>query len=186
MIQENSKLYCLEAVQDVSHNESSKLFPLLEHLALEHDITNIYQSCDTITGFEQSLNDLLYEDKNFKSYGIIYLVVEGMGSDIEIEGYRYSLEEISELFVGKLNGKIIHFSNSKTLEIDLETAQYFLDVTGAKALSGYTQEAPVDSMFLDSRLFAYYQETDNVTELVQMLLENHGLACDALGFRLFY
>lgn len=161
--------------------------PLLEHLALEYDITNIYQSCDDIASFEQSLNNLLYEDKNFKSYEVIYLAVGGTGNHIEIQGYTYSLEEIAELFEGKLSKKIIHFCNSKTLDIDLETAQYFLDVTGAKALSGYTEGSGFDSLFLDSKLFGYYyNETDDVTELASLMLENHNAACQALGFRLFY
>jgi len=185
-MQENSKLYCLEAVRDVT-DQGTKLCPLLENLALEHDITNVYQSCDDIASFEQSLNDLLYEDKNFKSYEVIYLVVAGVGNHIEMEGYRYSLEEIAELFEGKLSKKIIHFSNTMTLDIDLETAQYFLDVTGARALSGYTEATAFDSLFLDSKLFGYYyNDTDDVAEVVSLLLENYRAACSALGFRLFY
>ncbi|MBD3581944.1 DUF6642 family protein [Flavobacterium selenitireducens] len=186
MIEEKSKLYCLEAVTDAG-KDRLKLLPLLEHLAMEHDIPNVYQSCDDIATFEQSLNDLLYEDKDFKTYEVIYLVVEGAENHIQIRGYTYSLEEIAELFEGKLSKKIVHFRNSKTLDIDIETAQYFLDVTGAKALSGYTEESNFDSSFLDSKLFGYYyNDTDDVAELVKMLLENYNAACQALGFRLFY
>lgn len=183
---ENSNLFCLEAVENIHSNQNSKIFDFLGHLALEYDITNVYQTCDTLEGLEQSLNNLLYEDRNFKDYEIIFLVVSGRGKEIEIDNYFYSLEEIAELFEGKLKGKIIHFANSKTLEIDLETAQYFIDITGAKALSGYTKRSLVDSLALDAKLFEYYQETDNVTELVQMLLDKHNVLCQALGFRLFY
>ncbi|RZJ68640.1 MAG: hypothetical protein EOO50_00220 [Flavobacterium sp.] len=187
MDDDDSKLFCLEAVHDVSSDRESKLFPMLENLALEYGITNVYQSCDSIAGMEESLENLLYEDKNFKSYEAIYLVFPGNADDIVIDDYRYSLAEIAELFEGKLKKKIIHFANSKTLDIDLETAQYFLDVTGAKALSGYTRQAPIDSSFLDAKLFGYYyEETDDVRELVKLLLEKHGAACGALGFRLFY
>lgn len=159
---------------------------MLEHLALEHHITNVYQSCDSIAGLEQSLDNLLYEDRNFKAYEIIYLVLEGRESFIEIEGYRYSLAEIAELFEGKLKNKIIHFSNSKTLDIDVETAQYFIDVTGAKALSGYTEPSAFDSLVLDAKFFAIYQETDDIIEVTKILLEDHYALCNALGFRIFY
>lgn len=186
MKDENSSLYCLEAVRDVGQNRESRLFLMLEHLAREHDIVNVYQSCDTIAGFEQSLNNLLYEDRNFGDYEVLYLVVRGSQENIEIEGYRYSLAEIAELFEGKLKGKLIHFSNSKTLDIDLETAQYFLDVTGAKALSGYIRESATDSLTLDAKIFAYYQQQDDPEKLVQELLDDYNLLCAALGFRLFY
>lgn len=187
MYEENLKLFCLEVVRDVSQNQYSKLFPMLEHLAFEYGITNVYQSCDSITGFEQSLNNLLYEDRNFMDYEIIYLAVSGRANDIEIDDYRYSLEEIAELFEGKLKGKLIHFANTKTLDIDLETAQYFIDVTGAKALSGYVEPISFDSHFLDSKLIKhYYIDTDSPSELVKILLEDHAALCQTLGFRLFY
>jgi hypothetical protein len=31
----------------------------------------------------------------------------------------------------------VHFANIKELDLDVEEAQYFIDVTGARALSGY-------------------------------------------------
>ncbi|RZJ69397.1 DUF6642 family protein [Flavobacterium sp.] len=187
MNDDNFKLFCLEAVRDASADQVSKLFPMLDHLTLKHDITTVYQSCDSITGFEQSLNTLLYEDRDFKDYEIIYLAVSGSESDIVIDNYRYSLQEIAELFEGKLKGKLIHFANTKTLDIDLEMAQYFIDVTNAKAISGYTHSASFPSLALDAALIAsYYQDTDSPTELVRILLEDHGALCSALGFRLFY
>lgn len=184
---EDLKLYCLEAVRDASKPNYSKLFPMLENLALEHGITNVYQTCDSIAGFEQSLNNLLYEDRNFKDYELIYIVVKGRGEDIVIDDYRYSLQEIAELFEGKLKGKIIHFANTKTLDIDLETAQYFIDVTNAKAISGYAEQTIFDSTFLDSKLIAhFYQDTDDPEELVKILLEDQNKLARALRFRLFY
>lgn len=183
---ENSNLFCLEAVNDIHSSQNTKIFDFLGFIALEYDITNVYQTCDTLEGLEQSLNNLLYEDRNFKDYEIIFLVFSGSGNEIEIDNYFYSLEEIAELFEGKLKGKIIHFANSKTLDIDLETAQYFIDVTGAKALSGYTKKSMLDSLSLDSKLFEYYQQTDVIPELVEMLLDKHKLLCQTLGFRLFY
>lgn len=187
MTKETSKLFCLEAVKDVSQKKASNLLPMLEHLALQHGVVSVYQACDSITGLEQSLGNLLYEDKDFKHYEVIYLVVSGDSDSITIDGYRYSLEEIAELFEGKLKGKIVHFANTKTLDIDLETAQYFLDVTDAKAISGYTNRARIDSSLLDSKFLAYYfEETDDLNDLVELLLEKHNALCGTLGFRLFY
>ena len=57
----NTKLFCLETVSDViSQTNSSTILPSLEKLALQYNITNIYQTCDSIEGLEESLSTLLY------------------------------------------------------------------------------------------------------------------------------
>src|SRR6478752_7099550 len=121
-------IFCLEAVADVEKN--------LAQLAFE-GISSIYKTCDTIEGLEESLSALLHDDHNFKDYEIIYLVMQGKRNNICLNDYYYSLEEIAELFEGKMTGKILHFANTKVLDLSKEEAQYFLDVTGATAISGY-------------------------------------------------
>jgi hypothetical protein len=47
----------------------------------------------------------------------------------------------------------VHFANIK-VDLDVEEAQYFIDVTGARALSGYgTAVDTVSSIHLDKLLF---------------------------------
>lgn len=130
-------IFCLEAVPDVETHTTTEVVKNLERLAFEQSITSIYKACDTIEGLEESLNTLLYEDHNFKNYEIIYLVMPGEGNNICLNDYYYSLEEIAELFEGKMKGKILHFANAKALDLSPEEAQYFLDITGARAVSGY-------------------------------------------------
>jgi hypothetical protein len=48
----------------------------------------------------------------------------GQENNICLHDYYYSLEEIAELFEGKLKGKIVHFSNKKR-DLTAEEAQYF-------------------------------------------------------------
>ena len=62
----NSKLYCLEGIQNIAEENQSIILPSLEKLALQYNITNIYQTCDSIEGLEESLSTLLYEDRNFQ------------------------------------------------------------------------------------------------------------------------
>ena len=63
------------------------------------------------------------------NYEIIYLVITGEANSICLNDYYYSLQEIAEIFEGRLKGKILHFSNAKVLDLDEEEAQYFLDIT---------------------------------------------------------
>ncbi len=181
-----SKLFCLESVPDVTSQTSSIILPSLEKLALQYKITNVYQTCDSIEGLEESLSTLLYEDRNFHDYEIIYFVFQGRDNNIIIDNYLYSLEEIAEFFEGKLTGKLVHFANTMQLELNQETAQYFLDVTGACAVSGYKNNVPILSTVLDNQFFALYQEYDDVTEIVEELYKKHFAIAKTMGFTLYY
>lgn len=180
-------IFCLEAVPDIETDSTTDVFRSLEKLALHTGIDSIYKTCDTIEGLEESLSTLLYEDHNFKNYEIIYLVVPGEGNTICLNNYYYSLEEIAELFEGKMKGKILHFANTKALDLTEEEAQYFLDVTGAKAVSGYgLASRKANSSQLDNAFFSFCQEEDVVVALVEALHEKYYAACKLLDFRLYY
>ena len=180
-------IFCLEAVPDVETATTTEVVKNLEQLALEQGITSIYKTCDTIEGLEESLNALLYEDHNFKAYEIIYLIMPGEGNNICLNDYYYSLEEIAELFEGKMTGKILHFANAKVLDLSEEEAQYFLDITGARAVSGYGAAFhKLTSSALDKAFFSLFEEQDNVVEIVEELYQKHYALCKLLDFRLYY
>jgi len=180
-------IFCLEAVPDVETETTTETVKNLEQLAFEQGIDSIYKTCDTIEGLEESLNVLLYEDHNFKNYEIIYLIMQGEGNNICLNDYYYSLEEIAEVFEGKMRGKILHFANEKVLDLTAEEAQYFLDITGARAISGYGAAFNnLTSSNLDKVFFGLYQDQDDVVEVVEELYEKHYALCKLLDFRLYY
>ncbi|MBK0370219.1 DUF6642 family protein [Flavobacterium agrisoli] len=187
-MEEEKFIYCLEAVSDVDENIQTAVQTSLEELAMQFGIASIHKTCDTIEGFEESLGALVYDDHHFKDYEIIYLVMPGQHNSICLHDYFYSLEEIAELFEGKLKGKIIHFANLKILDLTSEEAQFFLDVTGAKAISGYGLALPakVKSTALDKVFFSLYQEEEDVIEVVELMHQKWYTACKALDFRLYY
>lgn len=180
-------IFCLEAIPDVETHTTTEVVKNLEQLAFEEGISSIYKTCDTIEGFEESLNTLLYDDHNFKDYEIIYLVIPGEGNNICINDYYYSLEEIAELFEGKIKGKILHFANAKILDLNEEEAQYFLDITGARAISGYgAAYKNLTSSAIDKAFFSIYHEHNNLVEIVEELYQKHYALCKLLDFRLYY
>jgi len=183
----NKFIFCLEAVPDVEINSTTNVVKTLEQLAFEEGITSIYKTCDTIEGLEESLNALLYDDHNFKGYEIIYLVMQGEENNICLNGYYYSLEEIAEVFEGRMKGKILHFANSKVLDLSAEESQYFLDITGARAISGYGAAVNnLSSSPIDKAFFSLCQELDDVVEIVEELYQRHYALCTLLDFRLYY
>ncbi len=180
-------IYCLEGVPDVEITQETPVFKSLEQLARQQGITSIYQTCDSIEGMLESLDVLLHGDSNFKNYEVIYLVMEGEANSICLNGYFYSIEEIAELFEGRLKGKVLHFANSKVLDLTEEEAQYFLDITGAKAVSGYgIASVDTTSSGLDKAFFGLFEDEDDVTEIVEELHERHYTLCRFLDFRLYY
>jgi hypothetical protein len=184
---ENQFIFCLEAVSDVEKVTVTDIQHQLERLALNYEIASIYKACDTIEGVEESLSALLYDDHNFTNYEIIYLVMQGEDNTICISDYYYNLDEIAELFEGKMKGKIIHFANTKTLELTNDEAQFFLDVTGAKAISGYGSKfRNIKSYNLDLEFFKLFQENENIDEVVETLFEKHYILSKSLDFRLYY
>jgi len=180
-------IFCLEAVADIEKETSTETVQNLEQLAVEQGIASIYKTCDTIEGLDESLNTLLYDDHNFKDYEIIYLVMPGEANNICLNDYYYSLEEIAELFEGKMKGKILHFANAKVLDLSQDEAQYFLDVTGARAVSGYGAAFhKLSSSSLDKAFFSLCQELDDLEEIVEELHQKHYALCKLLDFRLYY
>ena len=184
---DNKFIFCLEAVPDVDDETTTETVKNLEGLAMELGIDSIYKTCDTIEGFEDSINALIYNDLNFKNYEIIYLVMQGEGNSIQLNDYYYSFQEIAEVFEGKLKGKILHFANEKVLDLSQDEAQYFLDVTGAKAVSGYgTTFHKITSSNLDKAFFSLFEEEDDVVGIVEELHQKYDALCRLLDFRLYY
>ena len=181
-------IFCLEAVPNVETENTTETHKNLEQLALQYGVASIYKTCDTIEGLEDSLNALILDDHYFKDYEIIYLVMEGEENSICLNDYYYSLQEIAELFEGRLKGKILHFSNAKVLDLSEEESQYFLDITGAKAVSGYgaPSQGIATSIGLDKVFFNLFNEDDDMFNVVEELHQRHYNICKALDFRLYY
>ena len=180
-------IYCLEAVHDIEIDAITEAQKKIEALAMQYGVASIYKTCDTIEGLEASLNALVLDDHNFKDYEIIYLVIKGEANSISLNDYYYSLQEIAELFEGRLNRKILHFSNAKVLDLDQEEAQYFLDITGAKGISGYGNECNgITSSNLDIAFFNLFKEDENMLNLVEELHQKYYKICKLLDFRMYY
>ncbi|HYD91252.1 MAG TPA: DUF6642 family protein [Flavobacterium sp.] len=180
-------IFCLEAVPDVEAETVTEVVTNLERLAYEQGIGSIHKTCDTIEGLEESLGALLHHDHNFRNYEIIYLVMPGEENTICLNGYYYSFEEIAELFEGRLRGKIVHFANAKVLDLTPDESQYFLDITGAKAVSGYgVVHDSVTSSSLDRMFFSLFEDSDDVIDIVEELHRKHYALCRLLDFRLYY
>ena len=180
-------IYCLEVVDNAETNKVTEVQEKLVQLTMQYGVASICKTCDTIESLESNLNTLILDDHNFKNYEVIYLVVKGEANNICVNNYYYSLQEIAEIFEGRLKDKILHFSNAKVLDLDEEEAQYFLDITGAKGISGYGNEFnEISSFKLDIEFFNLFNNDENMLEVVEELHQKYYKACKLLDFRLYY
>jgi len=90
------------------------------------------------------------------------------------------------LFQGKLTGKILHFANCYKLNLETETAQYFLDVTGAKAISGYNTSSNLLSTLLDFYYLSIYNECNDIFELIKILEKKYTSLYINSNFIIYY
>jgi hypothetical protein len=86
-----------------------------------------------------------------------------------------------------MKGKIFTFCKFKVLDLSNDEAQYFLDVTGARAISGYgTSSSTLTSSVLDTLFFSLFEEQDDPVAIVNELFEKQYARCKLLDFRLYY
>lgn len=180
------KIYCIEAVDDVQKEHQSKIWPYLEQLSQKHHIHSLYKSFDSMETLIEAIEYLLDIDKEESEYLILYFILTGQGNEIIIDGIVYRLEELAEIFEGRFEGKTIHFSNTKSLELEEESFQYFLDLTKAKALSGYTKSASVLSAELDMYFFSLHKDYYEPKEIVHAMYKDYAKLYHKFGFRLYY
>lgn len=180
------KIFCLQSEINNSQQNKKSILPSLENFTLQHSITTVYKTYNTFEDFEECLNNLIYEDKNFKDYKVIYIITEGSDNELIIDDYKYSFNEIAEIFEGKLTDKILHFSNLTHLNLEEDTAQYFLDVTGAKAISGYSNETAIFSAILDFEYFLLCERFENAIIATKEIYNKNYALAKTLGFTCYY
>ena len=91
--------------------------------------------------------------------------------------------ELSDLHLAKF----LIFSNAKILDLDEEEAPYFLDITGAKGVSGYGNECNgITSSNLDIAFFNLFKEDENMLAVVEELHQKYHKICELIDFRLYY
>lgn len=127
-------------------------------MELNNGIKTIYKTCGSIEEFELRINQITRDNRKYKSFEIIYLAFLGSKNNIIFGETEYSLNEIDLLLESKLNDKIIHFGNCKTLLYEKQ-ARDFLKITCAKAISGYIKIIDfIESTALDILYFNPCQE----------------------------
>lgn len=179
-------IFCLEGDWKENLKHKSSILPALELLELNTGIQSIYKTCGSYGEFEVRLKQILADKRKYDSFEIIYLAFHGRKNHIIIGEVDYSLEEIAKTFEGRLDGKMIHFGSCKTLSIGEEQAKYFLEVTGAKAISGYGKNvAFISSTVVDILFFEMFQKFERLHSIRDNMHKHYGDLFRALDFKFY-
>jgi hypothetical protein len=180
-------IFCLEGDWNNNLKHKSSILPALQLLELNIGIETIYKTCASFEEFEVRLNQILADKRKYNSFEIIYLAFHGRKNHIIIGEGEYSLEDIAKTFEGRLDNKMIHFGSCKTLSIDKEQANYFLEITGAKAISGYGKNVDfISSTVVDILFFEMCQKFERVHYIKENMNNLYGDLCSALDFKFYY
>lgn len=186
MSHNKKNIFCLEGDWNDNLKHKSSILPALELLELNNGIQSIYKTCGSYGEFEVRLNQILADKRKYNSFEIIYLAFHGSKNKIFIGDEAYSLEEIAETFEGRLEGKIIHFGSCKTLSIDEDQAKYFLEVTGAKAISGYGKNVDfISSTVVDILFFEMCQKYERMHYIKENMNKHYRELCSDLDFKFY-
>ena len=186
MSNNKKNIFCLEGDWKDNLKHKSSILPALELLELNNGIQSIYKTCGSYGEFEVRLNQILADKRKYNSFEIIYLAFHGRKNHIIIGEVDYSLEEIAKTFEGRLDVKMIHFGSCKTLSIDKEQAKYFLEVTGAKAISGYGKNVDfISSTVVDILFFEICQKYEHMHYINENMNKHYRELCSDLDFKFY-
>lgn len=156
MIESRKNIYCLEG--NWSNQPSSKLSikPILDLLYMTSKVKYIYNKCQTKNEFLFHLER--FTNKTYKNYPVLYIAFHGRTNRIYTGSEEITLQEISNLLEGKLEGKIVHFGSCSTLRIADSKISDFILRTKCNFISGYKKDVDfICSTAFELLFFEYLQ-----------------------------
>jgi hypothetical protein len=180
-------IFCLEGDWNENLKQKSSILPALELLQLNANIQSVYKTCATKVEFYARLEQLLGNKTKYGKYQIIYLAFHGFKGGIEIsKNEEISLEELADVFEGRLHDKIIHFGSCSTLKAHEDSIYHFLEKTNALAISGYQKDIDfISSTVFDVLYFEICQQYKSISALNDKMFNFYGELCEQLKFKIY-
>lgn len=179
----NQYIFSLEGEWDGTLKSKNTIEPTLKFLENVSKIKYIHRRV--------ALKDDLfyYLDQAVKSkysgYNLLYLAFHGSSREIWMADNKSSvtLQDLAEKYEGKFVGRTIHFGSCKTLRISPEELEYFLDMTRAEIVSGYTTDVDfIDSSIFEIAYFTWMQEYKQKWRVADKLKNLYPSLYGRLGF----
>lgn len=138
MREKQKNIYCIEGNWCKQPNSKLSIKPILDLLYTTSKVKYIYNRCLTKDDFFIHIER--FTQKRYKNYPILYIAFHGHTNTISVGNEEITLQEISNVLEGKLEGKIVHFGCCSTLRTSDKRISDFILRTKCSFISGYKKD----------------------------------------------
>ncbi|MDA1196065.1 MAG: hypothetical protein O2894_12915 [Planctomycetota bacterium] len=178
-------IFALEGEWSPRLTDRRSVGPLLDTLERIGQLDFIHRRVSTVDAMQDYVQR--WSQQQYAHYALGYFAFHGSPGFVHIGRKRLSLAELADLLPGALRGRIIHFSSCGTIDVPQADLEVFCRVTGARAVTGYTESVDwLESAAFDLLLFealAYYRRADAIE---RWLTSAYPDLVRRLGFRMHY
>ncbi len=178
-------IFCLEGEWSSKLTDRSSVEPLLKTLEQVGRIDYIYRRVTTFDALVEQVQR--WGQKQYRSYAVGYFAFHGSPGFLHSGRRRVSLSDLGDMLRGTCRGKMLYFGACETIDIGRREVDAFRQVTGARAVMGFThsvdwlESAAFDLLLLDA--LTYYRRSDKIEGWMR---GEHGQLCRRLGFKIVY
>ncbi|MBS9525940.1 hypothetical protein KI659_18105 [Litoribacter alkaliphilus] len=179
----NQYIFSLEGEWEGTLKSKNTIEPTLEFLQHAYKIKFIHRRValkeDLIYYLDQAVK------AKYSNYNLIHLAFHGSSKEIWMADNKSSvgLEELAERYEGRFKGRTVHFGSCKTLKASPAELEYFLKMTEAELVSGYTVDVDfIDSAIFEIAYFTWMQEYKQKWRVPIKLKDEYPLLFERLGF----
>lgn len=177
-------IFCLEGDWTSHLGDRTSVEPqlrMLEHMRVAKDV--IHRDVATRAELEHYLSKWL--QKKYQDYRLGYFAFHGDPGCLNLGKDQIKLIELADLMRGRAEGRVLYFGSCRTLAASDKELKSFCQVTGVRAIVGYTRDidwlesASFDFLLLPKLLTAKYMKP-----IYTGLREDHPRFARGLGLRM--
>jgi hypothetical protein len=180
------RVFCLEESvweDAIGLSDQTSVLPTLELLERMGVLSEfVHRHAVGNTEFENYLS-WRDSDRRVRTYGTVYLAFHGTRKGLDVGDHPVSLDDLAES-IGKLPGGVVHLGSCSVLKRNAESARRFLEVTGARLLSGYERDVEwLDSAAIDTAWLGYVATHARIGDALRFFRSRYGSAVDHLQWQ---
>ncbi|MGY1709094.1 DUF6642 family protein [Geodermatophilus sp. SYSU D00758] len=179
----NQGIFCLEGEWGDRMTEKLSVRPGLDMLTTMRRDRLVHRNTATRDEFAYYLQK--WVTARYAGFPLAYLSFHGERGVIHLGRDSLTLADIAEMVPGRLTDRTVYFGSCGTLGASDDDLRAFVEVTGARAIAGYTKDVGwAESAAFDFTLLPELLDSVDIRKLHTRLCKRHPYFVDGLGLRL--
>jgi hypothetical protein len=177
-------IFCLEGEWESRLTDRRSVEPLLQ--VIENlDLWGRVIHRDVATREEFEYYATKWTRRQYDRYPLGYFSFHGEPSRVRLGKDSLTLNEMAEILRGGADGRVIYFGSCQTLAASDEDLQRFCQVSGARAVVGYTRRIDwLESAAFDLILLPHLLDSEYMKPIYTRLCRDHPRFVEGLGLRM--